>query len=139
MAVSVVADIVRIVLGFLLLYSGFAKIPDLKGFRIIVLSYGILPKSFAKLFAFFLPFVDLVAGAGLFLNLYPPWFALLFLVLLVVSTIGILILLAKKKKMENCGCFGTAVKIPIGKAKVAENTFWIVLGLFLFLVQLGVF
>ena len=134
--------IISIILGLLFLISGILKIPNLKGFYIIVVSYGLIKGRLAKLFAYTLPFLEVIIGAlFIFSSLvlkdnikefgYLIYFAPIIAALMLLSnTLAIIIALYKNKKMANCGCYGTAIKVPLSWKKVLENIIWIILVLY---------
>jgi hypothetical protein len=140
------STISRIVLGILLTVSGALKLPNIRGFRAIVIGYGLLPIWLARIMGTLHPFIELANGIVL---LAIPWIANpatrwvvtviaaahAFLILL-VATIFILSAMAKRSKMSNCGCFGTAIKVPLGWHKVVENAVWMLLALQLFFSQI---
>lgn len=116
----------RIVIGILLIISGGSKLFDLKGFRRIVAFYGILP-AWLLSSAYIMPFLELGAGVALLFTPFTFYASLVAEILLVNAVLFLIIGLLKKKKMENCGCFGTYIKIPLSWWEVAEDFVWIAL------------
>jgi hypothetical protein len=122
--------VLRLILGALFTFSGVVKMIDLKKFFIIVAGYGMLPRKLVKPFAYGFPFAEFIIGLLLLSisqrsGLRVP--ALLALALLIVSTTGVIGALIQKKKMQNCGCYGALVQVPLTWKKLVENLFWIAL------------
>lgn len=136
MAVSAV----RFVLATLLVVSGFLKVSDLRGFADIVQRYNVMPRRLARFSAYVQPFGEIVVGGILFSGSRLVLGAALALVSLSVATFFVAYALVRKVKLDNCGCYGTTVKVPVSWRKVVENVLWILLALYLLVgaVVLGV-
>lgn len=85
--------------------AGAAKIPDIRGFQLLVDKYGILPGFLAGPFAYVLPFAEIAIGlylaAGLFVRGVATAGTLLFAVFLVAQGYA----WARGLTLD-CGCFG---------------------------------
>lgn len=127
-----IVTVLRLALAALFLFSGIMKLFDLKGFSVTVVKFGMLPRKLVKPFAYGLPFVEIVIGALLLLTIQLQLAALAAAVLMVISEIGIAGALIKQKKIDNCGCFGAAFKVPVSWRKFAENIGWLVAALAVF-------
>ncbi len=114
----------RIVLGILFVITGALKFPNLKGFSIIVASYGILPRWAVKPAAYAQPIIEFIVGWWILSGKQLYYAAIAGLLLMLVADVFVAIALIKKKKMENCGCYGTAIKVPLSWKKLAENIVW---------------
>jgi hypothetical protein len=114
----------RIILGVLFVITAGLKLPDLKGFAVIVATYNILPRQFVKPAAYMQPFFELVIGFWILSGKYLLYSSTAGLLLMLVADIFVLKGLMAKKKMENCGCYGTAIKIPLNWKKFVENLIW---------------
>jgi uncharacterized membrane protein YphA (DoxX/SURF4 family) len=134
--ISLIIGLVRIALGVLFLVSAILKIPRLKKFFVIVVSFGLLKGKLAKAFAYTLPFAELVIASGLIMGFYPMLFSGLALAFLLVSTSGIAFAVYRNKRIDNCGCYGANIKIPVTKKKLVENIVLIIIasGVFVFYV-----
>jgi len=119
--------IIAKILGVLFVFSGIIKMSDLKGFSKIVIAYNMLPLELSRLMGYVLPFVELIIGGILLNGGYVFYGAVVGLLQLIVVTFALMKIYKRKKKMENCGCFGTSIKVPVSKRKLAENVFWIIL------------
>ena len=56
---------VRIILGVLMLFSGWFKAADPASFGMIIIKYGIIPAEWAAYPAAVLPFLEMLIGAAL--------------------------------------------------------------------------
>ena len=119
--------IIAKILGVLFVFSGLVKMPDLKGFSKIVIAYNMLPLKLSRLMGYVLPFVEIITGGILLNGGYVFYGAVAGLLQLIVVTFALMKIYKRKKKMDNCGCFGTSIKVPVSKRKLAENVFWILL------------
>jgi len=119
--------IVAKILGVLFVFSGIIKMSDLKGFSKIVIAYNMLPLGLSRLMGYVLPFVEIITGGILLNGGYVFYGAVVGLLQLIVVTFALVKIYKRKKKMDNCGCFGTSIKVPVTKRKLAENVFWILL------------
>jgi len=128
--------IVTIVLGILFVITGALKIPNLKGFSIIVATYNILPRQLVKPAAYIQPFVEFGTGLWLLSGVNTFYAATLSLILMVTADVFVIKGLLEKNKMENCGCFGVAIKIPLTWKKLAENIVWTLLCLYLVIISM---
>ncbi|MBI4146407.1 DoxX family membrane protein [Candidatus Woesearchaeota archaeon] len=122
----------RIVLGLLLVITGALKIPNLKGFSVIVASYGLLPRKLVKPLAYVQPFAEFVVGVWVLSGQYLFFASIAGLLLMLAADIFVLSALLKRKKLDNCGCYGIAFKIPLSWKKFIENLVWT--GLFVLLL-----
>ena len=104
----------RIILGLYLLVTGLLKLPDLKGFAVIVRTYGGTAAKYPFM-AYGIPFAEIILGAGLLIGYQLKIVAGLSIIMMLVYTYGVVKMLIKKKKMDNCGCFGTMIKVPLSK------------------------
>jgi len=119
--------IIAKILGVLFVFSGIIKMSDLKGFSKIVIAYNMLPLELSRLMGYVLPFVEIITGGILLNGGYVFYGAVVGLLQLIVVTFALMKVYKRKKKMDNCGCFGTSIKVPVTKRKLAENVFWIIL------------
>jgi len=129
--ISISVLVVRVIIGLLFLIGGLLKVPRLKKFFVTVVQYGILKGTLARVFAYTLPFAEVIVGILLLTGFYLPLFSVLALLMLLVSTFGVVYALLRKNKMDDCGCYGGVVKVPVGWKKVVENLVFIILNVFL--------
>src|SRR3989304_5716852 len=114
----------RIILGILFVFTGALKFPNLKGFAVIVASYGILPRKLVKPAAYAQPVIEFAVGWWILSGKQLFYSAIAGLLLMIVANTFITSALIQKKKMENCGCYGVNIKIPLSWKKFFENLVW---------------
>lgn len=124
---EVILTLLRIILSALLIFSGLVKVFDLRGFSVIVAGYSILPRKLVKPLAYGQPFIEVIIGLWLSSNWQLRWAALASLAMLIAATLFVLAGLVRKKRMENCGCYGAIIKVPLTWRKFFENLVWIAL------------
>jgi len=125
-----VTYIVAKILGVLFVFSGMIKMSDLRGFSKIVIAYNMLPITLSRILGYVLPFVEIIIGGILLNGTLVFYGAAVGVLQMIVVTLALVKIYRRKKKMENCGCFGTGIKVPVSKRKITENVFWIVLALY---------
>jgi len=114
----------RIILGILFIFSSSLKFPNLKGFSVIVAGYGLLPRFLVKPAAYTLPFIEFFVGWWILSGKYLFYSASLGLALMIVADIFVFKAFFHRKKMKNCGCYGTIVEVPLTWKKLTENAIW---------------
>lgn len=125
MALDWIVSILRLAVGLLFVFSGIVKMFDLKAFSVTVAKFGMMKRQYVKPFAYALPPIEAVIGILLLVGYQLRWSALAAALLVVVSNIGIGYALMRKKKIDNCGCFGAAIKIPVTWNKFNQNLIWL--------------
>ncbi len=128
--------LMRIVLGLLFIVTSLLKFHNLKGFSVIVASYDVLPKKLVRPLAYIQPFAEFVVGCWILSGRQLFYAAIAGLLLMVVANTFVLFALIKKRKMDNCGCYGVAVKVPLTWKKFYENLVWILLFVFFIIAVL---
>lgn len=104
--------------GFFLVFS-FFKLINLKGFAEGYRSYDIVAKQLPA-WGFVYPFVELVLGIAFLTGFDPLVTNLVTLVVMSVSTIGVVQSLARKTPFQ-CACLGTVIKLPLSKVTLFED------------------
>jgi len=128
------AQISELMLDFMALFYlvfSFFKFLDLKGFPASFAMYDPLAKRwffYAKMY----PFIELGLGVLLLLRLYVPIVLIVTLVILGLTTVGVLQSLAGKRSIQ-CACLGTALKLPMTQATFIENALMIVMAVYMLL------
>ncbi len=110
--------LLRIALGIVFIWAALSKIADPAGFASQIHNYRLLPVPLENLLAMTLPWIELVGGLALVLNLSPRGGTLLLGGLCVVFFVAIGQAVARNLDID-CGCFGT---------KDASSTGWMALG-----------
>jgi uncharacterized membrane protein YphA (DoxX/SURF4 family) len=124
MAIEYFIPALRIILGLLYVITGAIKFPNLKGFSIIVATYGIIPRKLVKPAAYAQPVIEFAVGLWILSGKNLFYAAIAGLLLMMAANFFVLVALLKKKKMENCGCYGANIKISLSWKKFIENLIW---------------
>lgn len=104
--------------GFFLVFS-FFKFLDLRGFADAYRSYDVVAKKLPA-WGWTYPFVELALGIAYVLNFQPVFVNFFTLVLMLVSSIGVLKTLLDKRTIR-CACLGTVLKLPMTKVTLVED------------------
>ncbi|HSD62837.1 MAG TPA: MauE/DoxX family redox-associated membrane protein [Ignavibacteriaceae bacterium] len=124
---------IRVILGFLFIFSALTKMTDLDYFVKSIQNYKILPDESLNLFALIIPWMEIIIGIFLLVGLFVKESALLGSLLMVVFIAAIIIALARGLNID-CGCFGTADGSKVGVQKLLED-FIILLGFILLTIN----
>jgi uncharacterized membrane protein YphA (DoxX/SURF4 family) len=93
---------IRVALGLVFMYAGFAKLLDPKAFAITVSHYDIIPQFLLPPFAVGLPVMELIAGLGLVINVRGSLAVIFALLVLFSLVLGYGVF----NGMDiDCGCF----------------------------------
>jgi len=104
--------------GFFLVFS-FFKFLDLRGFADAYRSYDIIARR-VPVYGFVYPFLELGLGIAYVVNFQPIFTNVFTLVLMLVSSIGVLKTLLDKRAIR-CACLGTVLKLPMTKVTLVED------------------
>lgn len=110
----------RVVVGLVLLVAALGKIGDPASLATQVGHFHLVPDASRNLIALTLPWIELLAGLALVLNVRARSGAWLAMALMVVFTLGVAQAMARGLNFE-CGCFGTADATRVGVKKLLEN------------------
>jgi uncharacterized membrane protein YphA (DoxX/SURF4 family) len=118
----------HLIVGVVFIYAGYIKIIDTPGFAKNIYQYQLVPDLAVNMSAFFLPWLEVFAGAAL---IFAPRLrrgaAAWILLMLVVFTAAVMISIFRGLDIS-CGCMSTDPNAAkIGWRKVAENTGLIIL------------
>jgi uncharacterized membrane protein YphA (DoxX/SURF4 family) len=97
----------QFVLAAFFVVAGIAKIADPPGFAHEIHNYQLVPGVAVNAMALILPWLEVVVGLALFLNVWTRTAARILAVLLVVFIAALSINLARGRPVD-CGCFGTS-------------------------------
>jgi uncharacterized membrane protein YphA (DoxX/SURF4 family) len=111
---------VRLAAAGVWIVAGAAKLPDIRGFQLIVQRYGILPDFLAGPFAYALPFVEIGIGLHLALGLFVRGTALAGTLLFAGFLSAHVYAYAGGIPLD-CGCFGTLVRTAVGPGTMARD------------------
>ncbi len=104
--------------GFFLVFS-FFKLLDLKGFQEAYKSYDILAKKY-DFYGLIYPFLELLLGLAFLFKIYLLISLWMSLVLMGVSSIGVISALIKRQKLR-CACLGTILILPMSTITLIED------------------
>jgi cation transport ATPase len=118
--------------GFMLDFMGlfyvvfsFFKLLDLKGFPESFKMYDPLAKVL-PVYGWVYPFIEIGLGLLFLMRIQIPLALIVTLIILGMTTIGVTKTLLDKKSIQ-CACLGTALKLPMTKATLIENSIMIVM------------
>jgi len=127
----------RVILGVIFLYAGIVKILDPGGFAQSIYNYQILPGRLINAVAIVLPWVEVLAGAGLVAGILIPGASLIVTGLLFVFFCALGISLMRGLDIS-CGCFSTLDKAdPVTWMYLFRDGVLIGMGCFVFFFDQG--
>ena len=126
---EVVSEIMLDFMAMFFMVFSFFKLLDLKGFPASFSMYDPLAKKWA-FYAKIYPFIELGLGILLLLRIFVPVALVITLVILGLTTTGVVQSLLSKRKIQ-CACLGTALKLPMTQATFIENTIMILMALWM--------
>lgn len=112
--------------GFFIVFS-FFKLLDLNGFVKAFKMYDLLGKR-SNIWAYLYPFIELLLGVLFLLGVYTTHVSLVTIVVLSISTVGVVNSNIKKEKIQ-CACLGSVFNLPMSKVTIIENLIMIVMAL----------
>jgi hypothetical protein len=104
--------------GFFLIFS-FFKLLNLRGFADAYQTYDILARR-SRTYALTYPFLELALGVGYLSEVAPRWVNAATLVVMGVSSIGVLQALMKRSRIQ-CACLGTVFQLPMTQVTLFED------------------
>jgi len=110
--------------GFFIVFS-FFKMMNLKAFAEGYRTYDIVAQAIPA-YGFIYPFVELVLGIAMLTGFEPLLTNIVALVVMAVSTIGVVKSLLKKTPFQ-CACLGTIIKLPLSKVTLFEDLLMVVM------------
>ncbi|MDC8003057.1 heavy metal-associated domain-containing protein [Aureisphaera galaxeae] len=118
-------------MGLFFIVFSFFKLLDLKGFPPSFSMYDPLAKAL-PLYGWIYPFLEIGLGIMFLLRWEVKIALYATIVLLGITTIGVLRTLLDKRKIK-CACLGTALNLPMTEATFIENTLMIAMAIFMLL------
>ena len=116
-------------MGLFFLVFGFFKLLDLKGFPESFAMYDPLAKAFRP-YGWAYPFIELTLGTLLLLQIGLVPVFVTTLVLLSITTVGILRSILDKREIR-CACLGTWLNLPMTEATLIENAVMIIMAVYM--------
>jgi uncharacterized membrane protein YphA (DoxX/SURF4 family) len=118
----------RVAFGVVFIWAALAKVGDLNGFANDIHNFRILPLAFENVFAMTLPWIELVAGVALIMNVAPRSGLIILGGLLVIFMGAILSAIIRNLDID-CGCFGTSDASQTGWTTLLRDVGFLVLAL----------
>ena len=106
-------------MGLFFIIFSFFKMLDLKGFSVSFKMYDPLAKV-VPVYGFLYPFVETALGIMFLMRIQIIVALIVSLITLIVTTVGITKTLLSKKIVQ-CACLGTHLKLPMTEATLIEN------------------
>jgi uncharacterized membrane protein YphA (DoxX/SURF4 family) len=126
----------RLVVGIIFLYAGFAKIVDPPGFAQALYNYRLLPAWTINPLAIILPWLELVVGGSLVFGIWTLGGGVMASLLLTVFAGALGVNLIRGLDIS-CGCFGTATASPITWLHLAGDLVLLGMALSILLLDQG--
>ena len=114
-------------MGLFYIVFSFFKLLDLKGFPQSFSMYDPLAKVL-PVYGWIYPFIELVLGLCFLMRFQIPVALVITLIILGLTTLGVTRTLLDKKVIQ-CACLGTALKLPMTEATFIENLIMILMAL----------
>jgi hypothetical protein len=113
--------VVRVVTGFLLVVSGFEKlVSPYQNFQFVIEQYQVVGGEQAAWIAKTLPWAELIAGAFFMLGLWTTAAGTAVLTMFGVFIGAVGQALVRRLPMDECGCFGELISIPLPAVLVMD-------------------
>lgn len=110
--------------GFFFVFS-FFKLMNLKAFAEGYRTYDVIANK-APVYGFVYPFIELLLGMAYLANFSPLYTNVVALVVMSVSTIGVVNSLIQKRQFQ-CACLGTIIQLPLSKVTLFEDLLMVVM------------
>lgn len=118
-------------MGLFYIVFSFFKFLDYKGFPKSFRMYDPLAKM-VPFYGWLYPFLELVLGLLFLMRIEIPLALIATLIILGITTVGVARTLFQKNTIQ-CACLGTALKLPMTKATLIENSIMIVMAIVMLL------
>jgi copper chaperone CopZ len=112
-------------MGLFYIVFSFFKLLDYKGFPNSFRMYDPLAKLI-PLYAWSYPFIEVALGLSFLFRFEIPIALIVTIVILGITTVGVLKTLLDRKSIQ-CACLGTALKLPMTKATLIENSIMLIM------------
>lgn len=114
--------------GFFIVFS-FFKLLNLSSFADSYSMYDIIAGRW-KAWGYIYPFVELGLGILFLIGIWPTWTAFVTILILVVSSIGVIQSNIQKRKIK-CACLGDVFNLPMSTVTIVENVSMIIMAAFM--------
>ena len=133
----VMITLIRLLIGSILVIAGLAKaLMNGDRFYKTVVAYDLLPSWIAKLFAKWLPWLELAMGTMMIFGIWTRLVAAVSMGVLGIFAIAVCVSLFRNKDI-NCGCFGR-ISEKVGWRVVIRNIVLLILSLLVYTHKGGV-
>jgi uncharacterized membrane protein YphA (DoxX/SURF4 family) len=126
--------VIRLAMAGILIFAAIPKVQDLPASVRAVRAYRLLPEAVVPMVGNLLPFVELLLAVLLILGLFTRLSAIVWLVMMVGFTIGVIWVWVKGYSID-CGCFGGGGDVPEGTTNypmhLAERIGFSIMGAYL--------
>ena len=112
-------------MGMFFMVFSFFKLLDIKGFQAGFSMYDPLAAAWPA-YGFIYPFIEFALGACYIRDFVPDWVLWVTIVILGITTVGIVKTLLKKRTIQ-CACLGSVLKLPMTEATFIENAIMLVM------------
>ncbi len=123
-----ISDFLMSSMGYFITVIGLLKIVDIKTFSEMFKQYDPLAK-FVPVYASLYPLIETTLGMLILMRLFMVQAHLAVICIYSITTIGILISMRNKRKLD-CGCLGGGAKLPLSKVTVVENVAMIAMAIY---------
>ncbi len=124
--------VIRALIGCLFVVSGFEKlIGPYQNFLYVVQSYEFLPVVLEEIVARILPWGELFLGVFLVFGLWLKWTLRSTLILFLMFVLIVGQALLRKLPIDECGCFGGLISLPLVTVLIFDGTLLLLTGLLL--------
>lgn len=121
-------------MGLFFIVFGLLKFIDYRNFPPAFSNYDPLAKKL-PIYGWAYPLIELYLGTNYLLNHNILISLILTIILLGITTIGVLMKLVQKQPVQ-CACIGTAIKLPLTKATLIENGIMIIMAAWILITNL---
>lgn len=129
---TIIVYVLQYFIGLILLITAIGKLLDIQGFARVIESYKIFKGWITAPMGLLMSLTELGIAIWLFNGQKLPLAALASIVLHVIFIIWLFIAMARKLKIENCGCFGVFLARPLNWVTIAEDAFMLTISIVLY-------
>ena len=116
-------------MGLFYIIFSFFKILDIKGFSTSFKMYDPLAKKITT-YGYIYPFIEILLGLMFLTRIEVNIALLITIIILGITSVGVTQTLLNKR-MINCACLGTTLKLPMTEATFIENAIMIIMAIIL--------
>jgi uncharacterized membrane protein YphA (DoxX/SURF4 family) len=122
----------RLIIGFIFVAAATGKIADPEAFAQAILNYKVVSGTSVLVFATILPWMELLAGLGVFFGVATRGSSLILSGTLMIFTVAVASAVMRGLDIS-CGCFSADPAVgKVGWTRVGENLLMLAVAIFLF-------